>query len=464
MNTFFATVLSAVPLANLLVCSLFAAQPQTRELDTYFETSFQRAHFPNAAVMIVSKDEILYQYGHGDVQTFEEQFVIGSSSKSFTALAVMTLVEQGKLDLDAPLSQYLAGTWVPQEVQQNVTVRQLMNQTSGIHQYHLKDIGKLEEAGRFAYSNANFDLLGFLIQTVSGQSYTDYMAQKVFAPIGMSGTAAVKATSESLHLIGGSKTWLGFPLPAQQTWKEDAIPSGYIASTPLDMAAYLQMYLNQGQGKNGQVLAPDALAQMFSQTHPIEPGDPAAGIVENGSYGFAWFCGQSRGTNIYSHGGNVETYSAAMILLPEKEMGLVILVSADDMFAGQSLLDEMGKETVSYLETGTAVPVSSTAYWTSHLVLNLIVLSLIGLCVFCIVRLKQWKTRSWKKQIWSAVLSVAAPVLVLAGLPRVTGAPVDVIWRFATDTALVVYGASFVLLGLGLYKLLYMVRKRGRTS
>lgn len=434
------------------------------ELNRYFEESFKQANYTNAAVVMVSKDKTLYQYGYGKVDTFDEQFIIGSSTKSFTALAIMGLVEDGKISLDAPIDTYLSDTWVPKSLAEQVTVRQLLNQTSGIHQYHIKDIGTIEKPGEVYYSNANFDLLGLIIEQVSKQSYGEYMQTAIFQPMGMANTTAKDDENPSLHLIGGSKTYFGFNVSARQHWSLDAVPSGYIASTPKDMAAYLKMYLNDGVGQNSQLVTTETLNQMFTQTVAITGNSPIANIVEDGSYGFGWFVGKKNGVEVFSHGGNVETYSTAMTILPEQGVGIIIQVSSDDYLTSQAVLGEIEKGALSYLASGVVPPTVKLEYWRTHAFINLALAVLMGVCVFMLLRLKRWRSQPSSRQGWSMILSLVVPSAVFILLPMALRVPYDIIWGFATDIAFVLFLTLICACAIGLYKACYMLVQKVRRQ
>lgn len=114
-------------------------------------------------------------------------------SKSFTALAIMQLVEGGKLDLDNQISEYIdAGKWFIDDTDSNnITIRNLLNQTSGITTYQtFEKLKKTNSYGSHIYANANYGLLGLIIEAVSGMTYEEYVSKNIFSPLGMNHTAA----------------------------------------------------------------------------------------------------------------------------------------------------------------------------------------------------------------------------------------------------------------------------------
>ena len=163
-----------------LVCGLFAPAAQARrphgalhdELDEYLAQNVPATGVPGIAVAVVSSDGTEYQRTFGDCPGPDAAFTIGSLSKSFTALCIMQLVERGEVDLDDPASDYVPDYLVPEEV----TVRSLLNQTSGFGYYESLSQAQVGDTfGSFSYANANYDLLGRIVESVSGLDYDEYL-------------------------------------------------------------------------------------------------------------------------------------------------------------------------------------------------------------------------------------------------------------------------------------------------
>ena len=178
-------------------------------MDAYLAANFPRAGAPGLAVAVVDAGGVRYLRTFGDCPDADAPFVVGSLSKSFTAVAVMQLVEQGAVDLDAPASRYAPGYDVPDEV----TVRSLLNQTSGFGAYDsLAEAadGELGETfGAFSYANANYDLLGRVVEGASGEDYARYLDEHVLEPLGMASTTADPARAEALGMAPGHRDWFG---------------------------------------------------------------------------------------------------------------------------------------------------------------------------------------------------------------------------------------------------------------
>jgi CubicO group peptidase (beta-lactamase class C family) len=211
------------------------------KLDTFVEEQMRRNRIPGMALAITYEDQILYLQGYGDAApnqpvTPQTPFYIGSVSKSFTALAAMQLSEAGRLDLDAPVQDYLPWFRVADEMASSaITVRHLLNQTSGLAvgaqnagispdalmetaARNLKDVRPVQPPGTsFHYYNPNYTVLGLLVETVSGQTYADYLFQHIFTPLDMQNSFTSVDRAKHAGLAQGYGQAFGFPIPRQPT-------------------------------------------------------------------------------------------------------------------------------------------------------------------------------------------------------------------------------------------------------
>jgi CubicO group peptidase (beta-lactamase class C family) len=197
-----------------------ATQPRssksTQLLDDRVKGIMERQHIPGMAVVVIKNEQVqeLKGYGVTDITTKQPvspdtQFAIGSITKPFTAMAIMMLVEEGKVDLDKPISQYLSDLptqWAP------LTLRQLLSHTSGISEEgswrkvkQPKDLLKMAKpeldfltGESWSYSNSGFVLAGLVLEQVSGQPYGDFLRDRIFTPLGMKQTQAKFASVSNL--------------------------------------------------------------------------------------------------------------------------------------------------------------------------------------------------------------------------------------------------------------------------
>jgi CubicO group peptidase (beta-lactamase class C family) len=267
----------------------------------------------------------------GIKNTVDTQFCLGSMNKMFTAVAILQLVEQGKLSLDGHIADYW-GDYPNHDLATRVTIRQLLSHTGGTgdiftpeYEAHrletrtLADYVKLfggrpvafEPGSRMEYSNYGFILLGRLIEIVSRDSYEDYVRQHVFAPAGMSHT---DSRPESDHIPGRAVGYTKGPdgLHPNTTglpWRGTSAGGGY--STVGDLLLFANAL------ENGKLLGPALLKQAtIDQTHT--------------GYGFGFYVLPD---GAYGHGGGSAGMNAELRILPERAYVIVVLANRDPHMA-----------------------------------------------------------------------------------------------------------------------------------
>ena len=444
-------------------------------MDAYLAANFPRAGAPGLAVAVVDAGGVRYLRTFGDCPDADAPFVVGSLSKSFTAVAVMQLVEQGAVDLDAPASRYAPGYDVPDEV----TVRSLLNQTSGFGAYDsLAEAadGELGETfGTFSYANANYDLLGRVVEGASGEDYARYLDEHVLEPLGMASTTADPARAEALGMVPGHRDWFGLPVAdgfrhAQGDGAWGGPASGYVASSARDMASYLRMYLNGGMGGDGaRVLSADSVRRMFLDRVPDPEGDTYSGM---GWTSFSWDDGEL----VLSHDGQVENYTASMCLLPERGIGIVALSDANDNAGGNIRFFDLVGGAVSVAIGGTGQPMDDAWTWAWRQRVDVLYASALLLAVSPLLLTGRWRrrlsaacrggvapivrARSLRMLLVRGVLlHVALPVCILA-LPFVWGVPWRDLLTFSPDVSTVLLASAGLLVVAGAVRLAAAVTLR----
>jgi CubicO group peptidase (beta-lactamase class C family) len=259
----------------------------------------------------------------------------------------MQLVEAGKVELDAPVQRYLPWFRVADpKASAQMTVRHLSNQTSGLSfmvsqlslaepdnrpdatERQVRALSKLKTnpvGGKWEYCNPNYNILGLIVEVVSGESYPDYIQNHIFNPLQMSHSYSSKATAQQNGLAMGHRHWFSFPFPAPDLPVPlGSLPSGQLISTAEDMALYLIAHLNEGRFGNMQILSADSIDELHRGVAEITFMG-----ASKGKYGMGWFDIDMGQTKTFSHGGNVPDFSAFMALVPEQKKGVVILLNAD---------------------------------------------------------------------------------------------------------------------------------------
>lgn len=295
------------------------SQPIHEEIDALAEASLV-PDGPGVAVLVIQDNQILHAEGYGlsdlDTQTPitpETVFDLASVSKQMTAIAVLKLMEQGQLDLEAPVSQYLP-EFSDLNPNNPVTIRDLLYHTSGLNDYTgeawdgsdsefanldleahltwLNDQGALDEPGiAYEYSNSGYALLALIVQRVSGQPFTAFMATEIFQPLGMASTQVYRQLGQTIP-----NQAMGYIVYDDENIEPSSFPSviagdGNVFSSIIDLAQY-DIALRQNQ-----ILSEQTLALAFT------PGQFADGsVIDDGGegYGMGWAIAE----DYVHHGGS----------------------------------------------------------------------------------------------------------------------------------------------------------------
>ncbi|MBP5606530.1 MAG: beta-lactamase family protein, partial [Ruminiclostridium sp.] len=412
----------------------------------------EKYHIPAMAAAVVDKNSILFEKTYGNCKSVDQPFIIGSMSKSFTAAAVMRLYEQGRLDLDSPIDEYIdTSEWFAENSDHSrITVRDLLNHTSGITTY--QTFGSLkcsEQYGSYEYANANYGLLGLIIETVSGMSYEQYIEQNIFEPLGMSHSAASLEKSRENGLIEGYRNFFGIPVAGEPDYPDRIekgawtnIPAGYLSSSLSDMEKYLQMYLRNGEN----VLSHESINRMFYDNVPA-----GEGIY----YGMGWnYADKMYSQPILMHAGLVENYTSNMFIIPDKGIAIVVLVNMNDYLVGNNLLENVVMPLLG--EPKQELP---NMYLILHAVIDAVYFAIFFISIYSVVTLKKWKTKTAEKKyfVTDIIRHLLLPALLLA-IPPITGTPYMVIWLFVKDLMSVIIINAVLLLSVGVYKTVFLVK------
>ena len=303
------------------------------------------------AVGVIRDGQLRHFYGHGlaDIAsrtpvTEDTVFRIGSITKTFTAIAVLQLSERGLIDLDAPAGGYLrAYRLIPAKPgHRPPTVRQLLTHTAGLPQllyparafqpvlgetvaygqrvpalaeFYRGRLRLIAEPGtRHTYSNHGFATLGQIVEDVTGQPLAHLFRDRIFGPLGMTGTDLARSDRISARLATGYTLRAGGPHPVRD---RDLVTAGAggIYSTTADMARYLAALLAGGSGEHGQILKPETLASMFAPHYQPDPRLPGVGL--------AFFRRNLDGHLVVGHDGLVPGFNSQMSLAPHDGTGVV---------------------------------------------------------------------------------------------------------------------------------------------
>jgi CubicO group peptidase (beta-lactamase class C family) len=376
-------------------------------LDQYIKNNIKKLAIPGASVVISHGGQIVYNEVFGEGITRDSRFYIGSISKSFTALAVMQLVEQGKIDLDESVSAYINEF----KVSDQITVRHLLHHTSGMTEFDylpklppkasfldlVNDMNRItltNEPGKaFSYFNYNYDLLGFIIERTSGKSYQNYMEDHILKPLGLKNTSVRGEVDATGHL-----SFFGLSIKRTEPFLLYDLPSGYITSTGEDMIRYIEAL----RGK-----------------------DPALGISSEGvalmktgnPYGMGWISSKVANRPAVHHGGSLPGYNANAVILTEDGYSIVYLLNKNHMLKAFFFYHDLTKGIVSIL-TGEGTPPTRVNYfWIFRLAIVFFILTLIYNIKKIIKMIIKPENLPVKKRVIGAVVNLVIPTALIILLP-----------------------------------------------
>ncbi len=350
---FFGILFSSASLMQAQANESGITQRAVEQLKIEIPKWIKESAMPGAAVAIVDDKSILWQMTFGRTHrdgglpiTEETLFSIQSMSKSFTALGVLMAVQDGLLDLDTPITEYVPGFTVnsPYEKhpERRMTLRLLLSHKAGFtheapvggnfddrpHSFdeHVMSISeswlRYPVGYRYSYSNLGIDLAGYILQEKAGEPFWDYIQRKVLDPIGMKhSTMDVEKIKESAnravgHVSPKSEVEGGIPVFIPM------IPAGGVYTNILDMAKYMQFQINQGVVDGSRILESGLIDQMHATSLPQEH--------ERAGYGLCLVRSLTSTTYNLQHGGGGYGFITSMVMYPEIKLGVVTLCNSHE--------------------------------------------------------------------------------------------------------------------------------------
>ncbi len=412
---------AAALLGGLPAAPVSAEQPSADTFDDYLAQAWEGTGVPGLSAVVTHHDRIVHASGHGHdadggAVTEHTPMRVASVSKSFTATAVLTLVDDGRISLDEPVVSYLPEFHMADERARRITVRQLLNQTSGLSDTGV-DIAAAEEATslseyvaalrdgtlaadpgtRWEYCNVNYELAARLVEVVSGQPFGDYLRERVFTPLGMS-SSAVDASEVTPALGHNSLFGLWFSRSELEGFLDNG-GAGGVVTTARDMGRWL--IAQNGHGST--VVALESLAELHRP-------------VTEAEYAMGWGRQRVGERDLLVHSGNLFTYTAVQAVDPGTGWGFAVLVN------GAGLYDDAYEVLTGLVELsqGGTPDAPGGSRQVVELVLGLFAFTAIGLGVLGVVRARRW-TRARGRDAWwrlgMRLAGVAVPVVVFAAYP-----------------------------------------------
>ena len=464
---FICTVMIAVVILSMMICSSLSVEATTNQMDfttvdKYLQTCVKNAHIPALSITIVGKDKVLFSSCYGECDDCDTPFVIGSVSKSFTAVCVMLLVEQGKIELDEIISAYLPNATDGEKI----TVSQLLNHTGGLGEYQtLENYHIIHQQNKHHYANVNYSLLGKIIEKVSGLSYEEYVTKNVFEPLDLSHTAATQKESVNNGLMDGYTDYWGFQLKRSHKYptSENAwitASAGYLSSSTNDLGRYLQMYLNGGE----DIISKQSVDKMFyGDTVYVEDDVPFW-------YGYGWATvKEPLPEPVLRHSGLVETGTSCVFIIPESGIGVAITANVNDYFVTNEMMDSLGWGVILMLLGESPNEIADNAYLSSHLLIDLIMLAVFAVAVLPLCSLPRYsesiKKENAVRKVFSLVIyHLILPTVFLLTVPVFFQTPLWVAEAFVPDVFITVIFSATLLFVTCIIKTIILIRYISSTG
>lgn len=339
--TYVAALAGIAPITTYASSSI---APDFAAIDEYVAAEMRADRVPGVALAIVQNDRIVHMRGFGDDGTgrpitAQSAFLLGSMSKSFTAVATMQLVEQGKVELDAPVQRYLPWFRVADvEASAYITVRHLLNHTSGIptkaphagaepltieaHVRALADVRLNHTPGTVhEYASPNYLVLETIIEQVTGQSYAEYVERNIFATLDMQHSFTSQEAAMRDTMVRGHRYWFGLSRPTVLDYEDDRMPTAALISSAEDLGHFLVAQLNQGHYQNQTILSATSMEAMH------RPAIQSDGFA----YAMGWRVSEINGMPAIHHGGVVPHFRGKLVMLPQQGWGVVVLTNVSSV-------------------------------------------------------------------------------------------------------------------------------------
>ncbi len=346
-------------LALLLLVQAFPLAGQENPLDgldAYVTRVMRDWQAPGIAVAIVKDDEVIFAKGFGvkeigntDPVTERSLFAVASTTKAFTTAALGMLVDEGKLSWDDPVTKHLPWFQLSDPyASREMTVRDLLSHRGGLprgdrlwygspydREEVVRRVRKLEPAwsfrSRYGYQNVMFVTAGEVVEEVSGMSWDRFLDERIFTPLGMSATTTTTRGIESTPDHATPHIWHAGeikPIP----WRDfdNVGGAGAVNSSAWEMAQWVRLQLGEGEYDGRRLLSEEVIREMHAPQTVVRIGAETEEMYPEThfmAYGLGWRLQDYRGKKIVRHGGALDGMRTHVGLIPEEELGVVVITN-----------------------------------------------------------------------------------------------------------------------------------------
>ena len=476
----FAVAMTVLLLAAASAAAQQAPKPPDRavleRLDRVIAERMDASGVPGFSLAVVAGDRIVHARGFGEADASgravgaDTPFVTGSSGKAFTALALIQLVEAGKLDLDAPVRRYVPELrTADQSEADRITVRHVAQHTSGFRTeaggavlHSAADGGSLEVVAEvrdeklvsspgqsFHYSNINYVLAGLVIERASGEPFADYMRRHVFAPLGMHRTFTALAEARAAGLASGARYWFGLTRWHGPTFRPGLQAAGYYVSTATDMARFLRLFLADGVIDGRRIVSERGLETLLMPGRQAHLGPWADGA--GARYAMGWFKGGPWREPVFFHPGNTPDSSSMLVVMPERGWAAASMTNISNELpipGNPSVPDRLGRNVVDVL---LGEPVGGASARSFYAKFDLVVAAIFGLLLWSLTRAalavrRAAAVRHFRHSALGVVARALAGTLIALSPGLTLGWASSWLWSPDLTLTVVVLGSTLVLI------------------
>jgi CubicO group peptidase (beta-lactamase class C family) len=353
-----------LPLLFLLLSPSLLAQTleeRLKEIDEYAAKAGQDWRVPGFALAIVKDDKVVFAKGYGvrelgkpEVVDKDTLFAVASNTKAFTAAALATLVDEGKISWDDPVTKYIPYFQLYDPLAtREMTVRDLLSHRSGLATFGgdllwyettysraeiIRRIRFLKPVygfrAHYGYQNIMFLTAGEIIPAVTGKSWDEYVKEKFFTPLGMTRTVTTfKQLGQSQNVATPHNEVEGKIRVVHYSNVDSAGGAAVINSSVVEMAEWIRLQLGRGTYNGKRIFSVGASREMWTPNTVVsgisEAGEKFNPTVHFSLYGMGWGLSDYRGRKVVTHSGGLDGMTSRVGLMPEENLGFVILTNSE---------------------------------------------------------------------------------------------------------------------------------------
>jgi CubicO group peptidase (beta-lactamase class C family) len=355
----------------VFAAAAFGQNIDVNKLAAEFEPDIRRAmiegNIPSASVALVSGDKIIWSGGYGESNLWAKSpatpntvYLIGSTFKTMSTVALLQLMEKGKFKLDDPVSKYLDFTIQGDDPKNPVTFRHLLTHTSGLEGdfgavllWSNEGVMKLDEyvrkslkvahppMSKVEYSNAAFTFIGYLVEKLSGVPYRQYIQENVWKPLEMNSTAFDPTADMDERLsVPYVLNKEGKNEPTSRV-RAAVYPAGVVYGTILDQSNWLIANLNGGSFKGKRIISEETMNQMMTRQYDqFKGGIEGIWGNETAGFGLTWWTQLKDGERYFAHSGSLSGYTSFLLGNRDRKLGFAILTNGNRAHAHLFKLSE----------------------------------------------------------------------------------------------------------------------------